>query len=202
VRLALLQAGQPLTSGTVASLDGDAVVAEPPWRGTSDGWPLPLSEGCLACGAQNPLGLQVRLHFDEEGVWARFEPRAPWRAPGDRLHPALAPVALDEIAWWLAALATKEGGLTNRVNVTLLEPDAAFAGPLVVAGRFADVTPIDRRRTFWRTEPALLAADGTVLARAAVVFRGGPEYSASQMEYFRVRTSPDIFRRMFPNYGR
>ena len=35
--------------------------------------------------------------------------------PAGGLHPALAPVVLDEIAWWLGALAMREGGLTNRI---------------------------------------------------------------------------------------
>jgi hypothetical protein len=63
------------------------------------------------------------------------------------------------------------------------------------------VTAVDRKRSFWRTETALLGADGSVIASASIVFRGGADYSAPQMEYFRSRTPPEIFRRMFPNYA-
>jgi hypothetical protein len=171
------------------------------WRGGSDGSPLPMSDYCLACGAGNPLGLQVALSFDEEGVWARLTPRAPWRAGGDRLHAALAPVLLDEVAWWLAALVMKEGGLTNRLAVSLHEPDAPFDGALVASGRFADVTPVDRKRTFWRTESTLSTSSGTLIATASIVFRGGTDYSERQMAYFKPRTPPEVFRRMFPNYS-
>jgi len=202
VRLSVLQAGQTLTSLAIAPLDPDRSRTRATWRGGDDGWSLPMSETCLACGALNPLGLQAGLRFDEDGVWARLEPRSPWCAPGARLHPALAPVVLDEIAWWLGALVTKEGGLTNRVNVALIRPDAPFAGPLLAAGRFDAVTPVDRRGTFWRTETALLGPDGALLATATVIFRGGADYSALQMEYFRSRTPPEIFRRMFPNHAR
>jgi hypothetical protein len=128
-------------------------------------------------------------------------PREPWRRPGGRLDPALPAVLLDEIAWWLGALVTKEGGLTNRISLTLLRPDAAAPGPLTAIGRFDAVTPVDRRRTFWRTHSALLSADGTVLATAAIVFRAGADYSTRQMSYFRSRTDPEIFARMFPNYS-
>jgi hypothetical protein len=162
---------------------------------------MPLSDQCLACGAHNPLGLQLGLRWDDDGVWGRFLPRAPWRGPGDRLDPALAPVLLDEIAWWLGALVTKEGGLTNRISVTLLRPDAAAPGPVTAVGRFADVTPVDRRRIFWRTRAGVLAADGTVLAVASIVFRPGAEYSARQMPFFRARTDPGVFARMFPGYA-
>lgn len=196
--LTILHGGHTLVSGRVADLPAALAVA-PGWTG-GDGPSLPMSDDCLACGAQNPLGLQVALAFDDDGVWARLTPRVPWRAGGGRLHPALAPVLLDEVAWWLGALTMKQGGLTNRLAVSLHESDAPFEGALVAAGRFADVTPIDRKRTFWRTESTLSTASGRVLATASIVFRGGADYSEQQMAYFKPRTSPDVFRRMFPNY--
>ena len=197
----ILERGQPLTSTAVDAAPVEAA-AEAGWSaGGREGWPMPLSDQCLACGARNPLGLQLGLRFDDEGVWACFLPREPWRRPGDRLDPALAPVLLDEVAWWLGALVTKEGGLTNRISVTLLRPDAVAPGPITAIGRFADVTPIDRRRVFWRTRSGLLAADGTLIASATIVFRPGVEYSERQMSYFRSRTDPEIFARMFPAYA-
>jgi len=201
VALSIRQAGQTLTSGGVEALSRDSESAPSAWRGGSGGFPLPMSEQCLACGADNPLGLQVSLAFDDEGVWARLVPREPWRAGGDRLHPALAPVILDEVAWWLGALVMKEGGLTNRLAVALHEPEAPFEGALVAAGRFADVTPIDRKRTFWRTQCALSTASGAPIATAAIVFRGGADYSERQIPYFKSRTPAGIFRRMFPAYA-
>jgi hypothetical protein len=134
-------------------------------------------------------------------VWAPLDPREAWRASGDRLHPALAPVLLDEVAWWLGALVMKEGGLTNRLTINLYEPDAPFAVPLIASGRFADVTPIDRKRTFWRTESTLTTASGRLLATASIIFRGGADYSARQIPYFKPRTPPEVFRAMFPNYS-
>ena len=198
--LTILQDGHTLTSGSVADLPSSPATARA-WSGASDGSSLPMSDYCLACGAQNPLGLQVALSFDDEGVWARLTPRAPWRAAGGRLHPGLAPVLLDEVAWWLGALVMKQGGLTNRLAVSLHEPDAPFEGPLIAGGRFADVAPVDRKRTFWRTESTLSTASGKVLATASIVFRGGLDYSKRQMAYFKPRTPAEIFRRMFPNHA-
>ena len=200
VALTVLQDGQVVTSGAISPLDARDDGAA--WAGGGEGAELPMSDDCLACGALNPLGLQVRLRFDQDGVWAGLEPREAWREPDDRVHPALGPVLLDEVAWWLGALTMKEGGLTNRISVTLLRPDAPVGGPLIAAGRFERVTPVDRKPTFWRTETALMAADGTLLATASIVFRGGAEYSARQIAYFRPRTPPEIFCRMFPNHAR
>ncbi len=200
----ILERAQPLTSATVdaGAVEDPAEAVPPEWTAAGrEGWPMPLSDQCLACGAHNALGLQLGLRWDRDGVWAHFRPRASWRGPGDRIDPALAPVLLDEVAWWLGALVTKEGGLTNRISVTLLRPGAAVPGPITAVGRFADVTPVDRRRIFWRTRSGLLAADGTVLAVASIVFRPGAEYSTRQMSFFRARTDPENFARMFPGYA-
>jgi hypothetical protein len=199
-RFTIVDDAHTLGSGTVSAIEaGEEAAAR--WAGGDDGWPLPLSENCLACGALNPLGLQTGLRFDQDGVWTRMVPRSPWRTASGGLHPALASVLLDEIAWWLGALIMKEGGLTNRIRVRLRQPDTRADGPLVAAGRFDAVTPVDRKRSFWRSETALLGAGGTVIASASIVFRGGADYSAPQMEYFRSRTPHEIFRRMFPNYA-
>jgi hypothetical protein len=197
----ILDGTQPLTSATIEHGAIETPAPEPGWGASGrEGWPMPLSDQCLACGAHNPLGLQLGLRFDADGVWARFLPREPWRRSGDRLAPALPAVVLDEIAWWLGALVAREGGLTNRIALTLLRPDAIAPGPVTAVGRFADVTPVDRRRTFWRTRSALLAADGSLLATATIVFRAGADYSERQMAFFRSRTDPGIFERMFPNH--
>ncbi len=197
--LTVFQGGQILSSGTIRPLRaGDGPASR--WAGGREGAALPMSDDCLACGARNPLGLRVALRFDDEGVWARLTPGSHWRASDARLHTAVAPVLLDEVAWWVGALVAKEGGLTNRINVTLLVPDLPFDVPLIAAGRFADVQPIDKRRTFWRTECALMTASGELLATASIVFRGGLDYSRRQMAYFRLRTPPGVFQRMFPNH--
>src|SRR5262249_7673452 len=154
------------------------------WAGGADGWAVPTSEQCLACGTENPLGLRAAVRFDAEGVWVGLTPRPAWRAPDGSVHPALAFVILDEIAWWLGALVTKGGGVTNRLRVTLAAPGPSWSPPLIAGGRLAAVSPIDRRRAFWRTETSLLSASGETLATASIVFRGGAEYSARQLRYF------------------
>jgi hypothetical protein len=201
ITVSVLQDGVPLTMAVMSPLPATGPPVGPAWAPGREGWPLPMSEHCLACGSVNPLGLQVRLRFDDEGVWAALTPGEPWRTTAGALQPALAPVILDEVAWWLGALMMRDGGLTNRITVALLRPEVP-AGPLVAAGHFASVTPVDRKRSFRRTETALMTEAGEPIATASIVFRGGAEYSERQMEYFRPRTPPEVFRRMFPNHAR
>ena len=198
--LTVVHEGQTLSSASV-SVGPAPDPAPAAWRGGGAGWVLPMSEDCLACGSRNPLGLQTALRFDEDGVWARLTPRMPWLVEPGRTHAALAPVLLDEVAWWLGALTMREGGLTNRIQVTLGAAALPAGAPLLAAGRFTDVEPVDRKRTFWRTRTALLDTEGGVLATANIVFRGGTEYSARQVPYFKLRADATSFSRMFPNYG-
>jgi hypothetical protein len=198
----VLHGGQTLSSASV-SVGAGAIGARsalPSWRGGANGWTLPMSDECLACGSRNPLGLRTALRFDDEGVWARLEPPAPWLVEPAWSHAALAPVLLDEVAWWLGALTMREGGLTNRIQVMLHAATLPAARPLLAIGRFEDVEPVDRKRAFWRTAGFLFDADGELLASAAVVFRGGTDYSARQVPFFKARTEPRTFARMFPNY--
>lgn len=195
----ILQDGQTLTSVSVRPRPA-APVAAPPEREPRGGTALPMSDDCLACGARNPLGMQQALRFDAEHVWARLVPREPWKLDAARAHPALAPVLLDEVAWWLGALVMREGGLTNRIQVTLHSASLPATGSLLAVGRLADVTPVDRKRTFWRTACALFDEGGRTLADATIIFRGGPEWSMRQIPYFKARADAAAFARMFPNY--
>lgn len=199
VTLTIMRGPQVASSGTIRPLGGAGVIPRR-WPGGVGGITLPMSDDCLACGARNPVGLRAALRFDDEGVWASLTPGRAWSASPTRLAPAVVPVLLDELAWWLGALVAQEGGLTNRIDVTLLDPDLPLGELLVAAGRFADVTPIDRKPTFWRVECALTTS-GAVRATGSIVFRGGAEYSAQQLPYFRARTAPDVFRRMFPSHA-
>src|SRR5262245_44368451 len=110
--LVVRQGAQTLASGTVRPLDAAAAPITA-WAGGRGGTELPMSDDCLACGARNPLGLRARLRVDDEGVWARLNPSAAWLTGDGQVHPGLAPVLLDEIAWWIGAVRTGEGGVTN-----------------------------------------------------------------------------------------
>jgi hypothetical protein len=201
VTVSILEAGQPLASVSVAPLLDGPGAATPAVAARGTGFTLPASEHCLACGADNPVGLQARLRLDEAGVWVEHRPRDTWRGGDGGLHPALAPVLLDEVAWWLGAVTMGEGGLTNRIRLELHRPELPADGTLVAGGRFADVVPVDRRKTFWRTAITLATGSGVLLARASIIYRGGPEFSARQLPFFRSRTRAEVFRRVFPAYA-
>jgi hypothetical protein len=104
---------------------------------------------------------------------------------------------------WVVDPSGERSSLTLRKEknrfVTSFRPTRV--GRHTILSSSTDVTPVDRKRTFWRTESTLSTSSGALIATASIVFRGGADYSERQMAYFKARTPPGIFRRMFPNYA-
>ena len=214
-----LQTSLPLTveasGGTVALTLGDdgkplarAIVSlapsgpAPTWNGWS-GPPekslgFPTARGCLACGSENPIGLRVRLRFDDRWVWSEYRPSETYRTADGRIAPALFTVLLDEMAWWLGALATGEAGVTTDIHIAFHRPTHPFGEPLLAVGSRDRVAVTDEKGHFWRTETAVLAADGTLLASGAIVFAGSRVYSKRLIPQLLKTNAPESLRPIFP----
>jgi hypothetical protein len=65
---------------------------------------VPGTATCLACGSANPLGLGIRLRANDRFLWGAHTPSPVYRTR-EGAHPALALIILDELGWWLGALA-------------------------------------------------------------------------------------------------
>ncbi|OGL01509.1 MAG: hypothetical protein A3I14_15545 [Candidatus Rokubacteria bacterium RIFCSPLOWO2_02_FULL_73_56] len=191
--------GSVLVDGRVAATAADAG----PHAAASarDGHPLPVSRACFACGTENPLGLRVRLAFDDRAVWSAWTPRAPFREPDGALAPAALTTLLDETAFWLGALATGESGMTTDLAVTLHGP-VPFGAALTVSGRRATVRPHADDRRYWDTEVAARDAAGALVASARITFvavRGAARRLVTGMLAIN---DADVVRRVFPAYAR
>jgi hypothetical protein len=200
-RLSLIQGDRPvaqaeLTRGEVDAPDPGATLEA--WRQRrGPGDELPHTATCLACGSENPLGLALRLRFDDRFVWCEYTPSPRYRAADGSAHPALATVALDELGWWLGALALSECGVTTEVAVTVSRPFPP--APLLLLGdRTAVGTDEDPRGRYVRMRSWLLTADGGLLAAADVRFAGSPAYTRRLLQPFLDTTVPDRLFRIFP----
>ncbi len=158
---------------------------------------LPGTASCLACGSANPVGLAVRFLVNDRFLWSEYVPPATYRSR-EGTHPALALVLLDELGWWLGALAQKECGVTTDVRITLFEP-LPFAPLLVVGDRTAAGSDDDPRGRYSRTNGMILAEDGRVLAAAEVRFGGSRAYTRRLVEPFLATAPLDDLARWFPS---
>jgi len=201
-RLALAQddrhlAGAELARGPLPPLDPQPMLEAWQTRDRSAD-ELPGTAACLACGSANPLGLGIRFFADARLLWREYTPRETYRAADGSLHPALATILLDELGWWLGALAQQECGVTTEVSVSVFRP-LPFA-PLLALGDRAAVRPDhDPRGRYVRAQGCLLTPDGVPLAACEVRFAGSAAYTRRLLQPFLETTDPEILFRLFPN---
>ena len=159
---------------------------------------VPGNTGCLACGSKNPIGLQIRFHYDEQTVWKVYQPRPPYRRADGSLTPYFHFIVLDEIGWWLGVLSAGECGLTSEITVRVLRP-VAFDTPLLIHGARASVTPEDDRGRLWRVE-ATVSTDGQLVAVGSVRFAGTRGFTKRLIPGFLAASRPEEVRRLFPQF--
>ncbi|MFQ5830727.1 MAG: hypothetical protein ACE5JD_16465 [Candidatus Methylomirabilia bacterium] len=165
-----------------------------------DGFPLPISNSCFACGVQNPLGLQMSLRFDEHLVWTEYRPREPFRAADGRLATAALTTLLDETAFWLGALATGESGVTTELRITLHRPAYPFGESLIALGLRDRVTPAPGDRRYWRTESFVVSLAGELIASGVVSFVAIRGAARRLITGVLGINPPEVLRRIFPTY--
>ncbi len=164
-------------------------------RGTS--LTVPGTGGCLACGAENPRGLFMRLEYNDEFVWKAITPRPHFRNLNGTAFWGVAPIMLDEIGWWLGAMQAQEFGVTNIVEVTIHRPIPA--GELLVLGRRADLRQLNKRT--WRAPAVLMDPAWNLLASAEVEFAASRVYARLLLPAFATPQDQAALRRVFPKYG-
>jgi acyl-coenzyme A thioesterase PaaI-like protein len=201
VALTLGDDGKPLASCRVTRGVTEATRPLNGWSGPPEkSLGFPTARGCLACGSENPIGLRVRLRFADHWVWAEYHPSETYRAADGRIAPALFTVLLDEMAWWLGALASGEAGVTTELTVALHRPNQLFGDTLLAVGARDRVTAAGERGHFWKTEAAVLASDGALLASGAITFAGSRAYSKRLVPRLLEWNPPERLRPIFPTH--
>lgn len=162
--------------------------------------PLPVSRVCLACGIENPQGLQARLAADDELVTATWMPR-PTFCIGRTLAPLALTTLLDETAFWLGALASGEAGMTTELDLTL-HGEVSGDGPVTVWGERSATRPQADDPRYWETRVHAADAGGRLVASAAITFvavRGAARRLAAAL----VDLNPaEVVYSVFPAYAR
>lgn len=134
---------------------------------------------CFGCGRHNPIGFHLVFERDEDGVVARYTPRAEDQGFPDVMHGGLLSLLLDEAMGW-AMYADAVFAVTAKMEVRfrravgLLDPITARARITRNRGRRIDV------------EAKLTSDSGDVLVEAMALFmRMSAEDEARALASFR-----------------
>jgi hypothetical protein len=200
-QLALSLEGRTLAT---ASLRRDGVAPPDPavlraaWAARGGSVELPGTATCLACGPANPVGLGARFLATPDVLGRECVPRAAYRTRDGAAHPALALILLDELGWWLGALAQRECGVTTDVRLTIFAP-LPFAPLLVLGDRAGVRTDQDPRGRYARSAGVVLGPEGELLAAADVQFAGSRAYTRRLLDPFLETTPLEALERWFPS---
>ncbi len=159
---------------------------------------VPGTAMCLVCGQRNARGLRARLHYDRALVWKRLTPPASFRQSDGALFPGFAFATLDEIGWWLGALAAGECGLSTRLSFAVRGP-IPHGEPLLLVGERARSVTDDPRRRVWRSRAALVAESWRTVATAEVTFAASRAFTRSMAAGLFNASDREAVRRLFPN---
>lgn len=191
-----------LVEGQVAGVEtGPRADGVDPLRPPADPYWLPVSRTCFACGTDNALGLRVRLGYDEQTVGGTWQPNDGLVSASGTLAPIALTTLLDETAFWLAALASGESGMTTDLAVTLHRP-VPFGPPITIAGARERVRQRRDDPRYWDTAVTALDANGQVVAEARITFvavRGAARRLAA---WLGAVNPPGVVQRVFPAYAR
>jgi acyl-coenzyme A thioesterase PaaI-like protein len=199
VALALGDARGVLVDGAIAAARDDGAGQPHTAPSPADRRTLPVARSCLACGLDNPIGLQVALGFDADRVGAQIVPAERFARVDGTLATLALTTLLDEVAFWLGALHTGESGMTTDLAVTLHRPVAAGT-PLVVAGARADTAPLPTDPRYSQTSATVGDDAGRLVASARITFvavRGTAKRLAQAMLEVNAR---EVVREVFPAY--
>jgi hypothetical protein len=192
-------AGPLLVDGRVHL--GPAAAAAPgrPPAPPPAGAPLPVSARCFACGVDNPVGLQARLGFDDVVVAGRWPPRDTSRTADGMLAPLALTALLDEVAFWLGALASGESGMTTELDVRLGDP-VAFGEAITVVGPRAAVRQRPDDPRYWDAQVQAVDDTGRPVAEAAITFVAVRGAARRLLAALSPLNPPEVLARVFPAY--
>src|SRR5947208_2714587 len=151
-------------------------------------------------GVYHPLGLRVRLEFDDAEVRGAWTPREPFRTADGTLTTVALTTLCDEAAFWLGALATGESGMTTELAVTLRRA-VPFLGALTVTGARAAARPQPDPR-YWDTEVLVWTEDRTLVASARITFVVVRGAARRLVQGMLTMNDPAVVARVFPAYAR
>lgn len=137
---------------------------------------LPMSQGCIVCGRDNPVGLRIRFQRTPTGVEARVRPQDHFQGFTGLLHGGVVCGLLDDAMWWAIYAQREIITMTADISVRYKKPVPVGTELQVEAG-------LDGARgsRLFLTSARLRDASGELLAEARGKFLAAPSGLAAAL---------------------
>lgn len=83
---------------------------------------LPSYSGCFGCGIDNPIGVALKLEWDNGKVTAPFIPKGEYSGFEGVIHGGIVCTLLDEVMWWAIAAQDKKCTVTAEMKIKFHRP--------------------------------------------------------------------------------
>lgn len=137
---------------------------------------LPNSRGCIICGRDNPIGLQIAWETTSDGVVAEVTASSQFQGFEGVVQGGIAAGLMDDAMWWAIFGQNRTITMTAELNVRYKRPVPTDT-PLTVTGRVTE-----QRRSLFTCTAAITGPDGTVLSEATGKFLTAPKELATRLE--------------------
>ncbi len=94
---------------------------------------------CFGCSPDNPFGLQLSFHEEDEFVTASWEPVDHFQGWFNTLHGGIQATMLDEIASWFVFVKLNTSGVTAEMEVKLKKPVKMDEGKLFLKAQLREM---------------------------------------------------------------
>lgn len=136
----------------------------------------PNSSMCFVCGVDNPLGLALSFHEDDQGrVWCAFNPADAHQGYPDRLHGGIVAAVLDE-ALGRTVIGRGIWAVTARMSLRYHHP-TPIGVQLTIMGEL-----VKQRGRVVEARGELRLPDGRVAVEATATYVCLPEEETAGME--------------------
>jgi len=135
----------------------------------------PADHHCFACGATNPIGMQLKIELAPGRASTTWRPSADFVGWSDRVHGGLLATMLDEVMAW-APTADDAWAVTSELTVRF-RSTAAPGEPLTATGWVAA-----RRRRIYDLRGEVRGADGRLVAEASGTFLGASPSQKAELK--------------------
>lgn len=134
---------------------------------------------CFGCSPDNPFGLQLKFHEEDDCVTAQWEPKEQFQGWLNTLHGGIQATLLDEIASWLVLVKLNTSGVTCEMEVKLRKPVKTNEGTI-----FLKATLLEMKRNIAIINTSLYNSKQELCSEAIMHYFTFPEPVAREKFWY------------------